>query len=171
LNISDEHFDSLVQTLFTAPGMLTRSIAALDLGNSRDPRAIEPLRKCLDETDREILSSAIQALSELEDHASIPRFLSFLDASHDKWVRVKAIHALCVLCYSDARLQIREMLHDPDDIVRREAMLGLLVLSQSKGPEVKADLMAFLSDSYEPNRHLAQESLKVIEMAAAEAGS
>ncbi len=155
--------EPLLQILINDPSESNRSRAADILGDYGDSRAIAPLRKWLDDEDPKILGIAIQSLGRLKDEDSIPRFLAFLDKSHDKWIRITAIHALCELYYFDARSYFQHLLHDPDEIVRMETMLGLLALSEDKR-EIKADLMAFLSDSYEPNRHLAQQSLKLIEM-------
>jgi HEAT repeat protein len=163
MKVTEEQFKSLIHTLETAPSILSRSIAASELGDCEDSRAIKPLRKCLDENDSEILASAIKALGKLRDDGSIPRCLSFLDESYDKWVRIAAISALCYLPYIPAQAVFRNMLNDSDNDIRHEAILGLLALSRHKGPEIKIDLANFLSDSHEPNRHLAQQWLEIIE--------
>jgi len=142
---------------------MNRAMAARALGDYGDPRALEPLRKCLDENDFEVLCSAISALGRLRDEISVPRILSFLDQSHDKWIRIEAIHALSNLHYLPAEINFRELLKDSDHIVRYEAMLGFLALSRHKGQKLKADLVRFLSDPYEPNRYLAQKWLEIIE--------
>ena len=157
MKITPEHFDSLLHTLENSQRLITRSLAAVELGDSGDSRAVEPLRKCLDENDPEILDSAIKALGKLKDVGSIPRFLSFLDPSYDKWVSIAAISALCDLQYLPAQNDFRHMLADPDADVRHEAMSGLLALRRHEGVEIKADLVRFLSDPYEPNRYLAQQ--------------
>ncbi len=160
----DDKFASLLQTLESASSILTRSIAALELGDFGDLHAIAPLRKCLDETDREIVGSAIQALGKLKDNESILRFLSFLDNSHHKWVRIDAIGALCNLNYLLAEDYFRKMLDDADNDVRLHAMMGLLTLSDGKWSEIKADLVKFLSDPYAANREFAQNKLDFIKI-------
>ena len=171
MKITEEKFASLIQTLENAPGVLERSIAASELGDCEDSRAIEPLKKCLDESHPEILCSAIKALGKLKDEGSIPRFLSFLDESYDKWIRVYAIGALCNLHYLPARTPVRQMLKDQDHLVRYEAMQGLVKLSHRKGREIKSDLVMFLEDSHETNRHLAQQWLEFIEQEERKANS
>ncbi len=163
LKIPPEQFDSLIRALEDSQRLLTRSLAAAKLGESGDSRAVKPLRKCLDEKEPEILGSAIKALGKLMDRDSIPRILSFLDQSYDKWVRIAAVSALCYLQYLPAQANFRGMLNDPNPDVRHEAMLGLLALNRHERQEIKVDLVQFLSDSYEPNRYLAQQWLEIIE--------
>lgn len=153
----------LIEVLSNDSKKPNRSMAARVLGDYGDPRAIEPLRKCLDESDFEILCSAIHALGQLGDEDSAPRFLSFLDKSYDRWIRIEAIHALCNLHYLPAQTILREMLKDQDHTVRYEAMQGLVKLSRHKGSEIKSDLIIFLSDPDETNRQLAQQWLEIIE--------
>ncbi len=155
--------EPLIDVLLHDSEKMNRSMAARALGDYGEPRAIEPLRKCLDESDFEILCSAIKALGQLKDEGSAPRFLSFLDKSYDKWVRVEAIGALCRLPYLPAQTIFRQMLKDPDRLIRYEAMQGLVKLNNHKRSEVKADLVMVLSDPDETNRRLAQQWLEIIE--------
>ncbi len=154
--------EPLIQVLVNDSHLSNRSLAARTLGEYGDPRAIEPLRRCLDDENLRIIGSAVKALGQLADEASIPRILSFLEVSNEKGLRIEAIGALCNLHYLPAQAHFRKMLQDPDYIVRYEAMQGLVKLSRRKGPEIKADLTTFLSDPHEANRHLAQQWLGII---------
>jgi HEAT repeat protein len=153
----------LIDVLTHDSDQMNRSMAARVLGDYGDLRAIEPLRQCLDESDFEVLCSAINALGLLDDEDSAPRILSFLEESYDKWIRIEAIHAVCNLHYLLANTKLREMLLDPDRIVRYEALQGLVKLNRHKSSEIKSDLIMFLSDSHETNRELAQQWLDIIE--------
>lgn len=155
--------EPLIEVLIHDSENMNRSMAATALGEYGDSRAIEPLRKCLDESDFEILCSAIKALGQLKDEGSISRFLSFLDKTYDRWIRIEAMGALCSLHYLPAQEIFRKMLKDPDQLIRYEAIRGLVKLSNRKGPKIKADLAMVLSDSHKPNRELAQQWLEIIE--------
>jgi len=66
--------------------------ATLALDHYKDPRALEPLRGCLDHHDINVVQAAIVAIGHLGDARAIPDLLPFLDS--DPWVQLAAVQAL-----------------------------------------------------------------------------
>jgi HEAT repeat protein len=66
--------------------------AVLALDHYKDPRALEPLRGCLDHQDMNVAQAAIVAIGHLGDARAIPDLLPFL--ASDPWVQLGAIQAL-----------------------------------------------------------------------------
>jgi hypothetical protein len=115
-----------------------RSEAKKALAEIRDPRAIEPLLKCL--KDNSIRSPAIDVLANIGKPAVEPLLHALKDKNDD--VRYAAASALRKIGGPEAEMQLAQNLRDKDQAMRKLSYEVLVALKGSDGSDsIVADLI------------------------------
>ena len=131
----------------TAPPAVAR-MALLALASFRDPRALDPLLKLLDqpgEVDPHILG---QALGTLGDPAATPALLRAIEKD-SKWGGYGSswlISALGDIRDSSAAPHLRKILFDPSEDAQRRSSAGR-ALAQMPDPKVQEWVVSFVRDT------------------------
>ena len=102
----------------------TRAAAARLLGEVGDPRAVDEIRKLLDDDDPRVVGAACAALGKLGDADSTQTLMSHLD-SDEPAIVAGAVEGLGHLGVREAVPRIIPLLESPDFDVRRAAIVAL----------------------------------------------
>jgi HEAT repeat protein len=114
--------DPLIEALQDKEGTV-RKFAAMLLGKSGDPRAIEPLGMALYDLHHEVGKVAAESLARF----GAPAFDVLVEAlSHpEMWIRIHAVSALSAIKDSRVTPILLEMLHDPERDVKKQTIEAL----------------------------------------------
>lgn len=133
--------------------------AALALGESGNPAALEPLRQALSDPAADVRAAAAQALGRLGDAGPVPRLVDLLTDAYPH-VRRRAVEALGEIGDGRAAGALVRLLTDPVGPVRRAARLAL----KGIGEPARAALAEALADrAQEDQRVAAAEALGQME--------
>jgi HEAT repeat protein len=131
--------------------------AARRLGESRDPNALEPLAKALEDSNKWVRWAALEALGELGDRRAVPVILQFLKKREPYgWGRRVAANALGNINDPAAVEALIDMLKEDDPYVRRNAAYAL---GKLKDERAILPLIELLKDSNEWLRKSVQTVL------------
>jgi HEAT repeat protein len=150
-----------------SPDPIQRRSAAEALGRFKDPRAVEPLIKTLDDVDSRVRESAARSLGDLGDPRALKPLIKTLD-DVDKWVRIAAASSLGELHDPRALEPLIKTLDDVDKWVRIVAASSLGELGDPRAVE---PLIKALSDVDEGVRSNAAWALDQIRDAQCRKGA
>lgn len=150
---SKPYFADLIEAARWDPSPEIRSEIVRSLGQIRDKRLIDALRRFLGDPEALVRLQAARALGHLEDRKSFPTLRALLDDPHPE-VRVAAVRALGRIGSSFAIPYLKSALAHADEEVRREAVFSLAYLNDL---DVAPDLFELAKDDDPKTR------LKVVE--------
>lgn len=137
----DDVIGPLAEALTGAPDSAVRAFAALTLGQSAHPGAVEPLVRALADPDKQVRAIASKALVRLGTIAVTPLIASLKTES---WVvRYRAAEALGEIGDSRVPAALSSCLSDKKDHVRYMAAKGL---SKQPDPSTEDALVRLLDD-------------------------
>jgi hypothetical protein len=129
--------------------------AAHDLGDSKDPRAVEPLIAALGDTDHGVRANAAHALGLIGDSRAVDPLIGTLkDADFE--LREEAAHALGLIGDSRAVDPLIGALKDSNSDIRRDAAYALGYI---RDPRTVEPLVAALKDPDSGVKRGAAEAL------------
>lgn len=165
--------EPLIETLSSSRDVLVRRNAAIALGNTKDPRAVEPLVNAIREDDSFVRISAAMALAEIKDDRAIgpllaiikeePRYRIIIGHAIGKFGEPAIDPLLEMLNHSDSKVRYAaatalsdiqnpriiepmiKALEDEDSGVRREAIKAL---GKQNDPRAVLPLITMLRDSH-----------------------
>jgi HEAT repeat protein len=116
----------LAQVLAGGKDTAARMEAARRLGDSKDPKALEPLVKAVQDENKSVRWAALEALGDLGDRRALPTILQYLKKKEPyNWGRRVAANALGNLKGPGAVEALIELLKEDDPYVRRNAAMAL----------------------------------------------
>jgi HEAT repeat protein len=119
--------------LLQSPDAQVRQMAAYLLGQTRDPRALEPLIDALQDEHVGVRGAAANALGTIGDSSAVPYLKPLLKHAHPQLV-VWAAFALTRLGQDCFRMLVKA-LHHPEVEVRRSAVLAMQQLGDRRAIE------------------------------------
>jgi HEAT repeat protein len=125
----------LIQQLATDKNEDVRLWAAAALGQSRDPRVVDPLTRALTDSDWHVRSFAATALGRVGDRRAVPALIDLLkDAQQHKWARIDAAKALGQIGDPRAIESLHAVLRDGKDYnqFRRAALYAIAEIDGAK---------------------------------------
>jgi MFS family permease len=143
-NVLSYAFNATVYSMASAAD--TRARAALALGRSGNPLALEQLIQALADASPKVRSSAARALGETGSEQATQHLLDIL-RDGDSDIRPEAAEALGRLGHSDSVDQLIDALEDEDARVRISAIRGL---AEMRGDEAQELLFWHFNERFDP---------------------
>lgn len=147
----------LAEVLVGPKDTAARMEAARRLGESKDPMALDPLLKAVQDENKSVRWAALEALGDLGDRRALPTILRFLKKKEPyNWGRRVAANALGNFKDRSAIEALIRLLTEDDPYVRRNAAMAL---GKIKDERAIPPLIELLKDSNEWLRKSVQEIL------------
>lgn len=129
-----------------------RAQAAMELGQIKDGRAVQPLINALKDTDSYVRGQAAEALGEIKDTRAVDSLITTLKDEDYLYVRQEAVKALGKIKDSRAVQTLINALNDEYPDVREEAVKALIEIGNPAiGPldhAIKGNNLRVVADAY-----------------------
>ena len=146
VELARKRVDDLIEELQQGP-LRNRSIAAMGLGFSRDPRGIGPLLAALVDPEDAVVENALVALGfQASKDTELAPLAALLETSSNERLRINAAYALQRTIAAGARdpeilPALRGALADPEGGVRASAALSLSVHGDGESVDAFGDML------------------------------